>query len=82
MDHHLIWQIIAGILIGWLAGVLVEGKGMGILTDLIVGILGALLGGFGAEKLGIHPANFLGALGIAVAGAVVLLVILRMIKSK
>ena len=79
--HDLIWYAIMGLIVGWLASHLVQGRGMGILADIVVGILGALVGGFLAGKLEIHVAGFWGNLGISVLGAVVLLVIIRLIKS-
>ena len=41
----LVWIIVGGIA-GWLASLLVQGTGMGIVGDIIVGIVGALIGGF------------------------------------
>ena len=41
-----VWFILVGLVAGWLAGVLVKGGGFGVIGDIIVGILGALLGGF------------------------------------
>ena len=79
--HALIWYAVMGLIVGWLASHLVQGKGMGIIADIVVGILGALLGGFLADKLQIHVAGFWGSLGVSVLGAVVLLVIIRLSKS-
>ena len=39
-----IWFLIVGVLAGWLAGLLVKGGGFGLIGDLVVGILGALIG--------------------------------------
>jgi uncharacterized membrane protein YeaQ/YmgE (transglycosylase-associated protein family) len=49
----LIWTILIGIIAGWLAGQLVKGHGMGVLVDLIVGIVGSVLGGFVFGLLGL-----------------------------
>lgn len=78
---HLFSTILIGILIGWLAGIVVHGKGLGLLADLIVGVLGAFLGGFLASKLGIQADSFLASLCVSVLGAVVLLLIIRIVKS-
>ena len=40
-----LWFILIGLIAGWLAGVLVKGGGFGVLGDIVVGIVGALLGG-------------------------------------
>ncbi len=47
--HSLSGLVLVGILTGWVASKLVHGKGMGIIPDMVVGILGALLGGFLAD---------------------------------
>jgi uncharacterized membrane protein YeaQ/YmgE (transglycosylase-associated protein family) len=78
---HWIWFALTGTVIGWSAGHLVQGKGMGLLTNLVVGILGALVGGFLAEFFHLHVAGFWGSFGVSVLGAVVLLVLIRLIRS-
>ncbi len=78
--HSLIGMVVVGILVGWLASVLVHGKGLGILPDMVVGILGSFIGTVLADKLDIHIGGFLGALCISILGAVVLLVLIRLIK--
>ena len=42
---YLIWQIVIGILAGFLAGKIMRGRGFGVLMDLLIGIVGSLLGG-------------------------------------
>lgn len=78
--HSLIGIIVVGILVGWLASVLVQGKGMGLIPDMVVGILGAFIGTFLADFFHIHIGGFLGTLGMSVVGAVVLLVGIRLLK--
>lgn len=77
----LVWTIIIGILAGWLAGLIVKGRGMGLLVDLIVGVVGSLLGGFLAGLIGLAAYGLIGRLVIAVAGAVILLLLVRVIKK-
>ncbi len=79
--HGLIGILLVGILTGWLASKLVQGKGMGILPDMVVGILGALLGGFLAHFFHIPMDNWLETFGVYVLGSVVLLVGIRLLKS-
>ena len=81
MHLHLILEILCGIIVGWLAGIVVQGKGLGLLPDLIIGALGAFLGAFFIHAFHIQVATFWGALGVSVGGAVVLLIVLRMIKN-
>jgi uncharacterized membrane protein YeaQ/YmgE (transglycosylase-associated protein family) len=78
--HDFIWFLITGGLIGWLASVLVQGGGMGIAADIVVGIIGSLFGGWLARVLGIGVYGFWGAFAMSIVGAVVLLVILRWIR--
>jgi len=76
----LIWTIVIGILAGWLAGQIVKGRGMGLVVDLIVGIIGSLLGGFVFGLLGLGAYGLLGRLVMATVGAVLLLLLIRVIK--
>ena len=76
----LIWTILIGILAGWLAGQIVKGRGMGVLVDLIVGIVGAVLGGWVFALLGLGAYGLIGRLVMAVVGAVILLLLVRLIK--
>lgn len=78
----LIWIVIGG-LAGWLASVLVRGGGMGILMNVIVGIIGAFIGGLIVELFG--GAGFTGwniwSFIVAFLGAVVLLLIVRLVTG-
>jgi len=76
----LIWFLLIGLVAGWLAGQLTKGAGFGIIGDLIVGVIGALFGGWLFGLLGISAGGLLGALITATVGAVVLVVLLRLIK--
>jgi uncharacterized membrane protein YeaQ/YmgE (transglycosylase-associated protein family) len=79
--HQLLWVVIIGIIIGWLAGFLV-GEGLGLIGNMVVGILGALIGSYLSGFLHVNIDGFWSALGMSVLGAVVLLVVLRLIRSK
>jgi uncharacterized membrane protein YeaQ/YmgE (transglycosylase-associated protein family) len=76
----LLWEIIIGILAGFLAGKIVKGSGMGILLDLLVGIVGSILGGWIFGLLGLAAYGLIGQLVMATVGAIVLLLIVRAIK--
>ncbi len=77
----LLWTIVIGILAGFLAGKIVKGHGMGTLMDLLVGIVGSVLGGWIFTLLGLAAYGLIGQLVMATVGAVVLLVIVRAIKT-
>lgn len=76
--------ILVGLIAGWLAGELMRGAGFGLVGNIIVGIVGALLGGFLASALfhvGDPLSGFnLPTLIIAFLGSVVLLAILSLFR--
>jgi uncharacterized membrane protein YeaQ/YmgE (transglycosylase-associated protein family) len=78
---YLLWEIIIGILAGFLAGQIVKGSGMGILIDLVVGIVGSILGGWIFGLLGLATYGLLGQLVMATVGAIVLLLIVKAIRK-
>jgi uncharacterized membrane protein YeaQ/YmgE (transglycosylase-associated protein family) len=77
----LLWTIIIGILAGFIAGKIVKGQGMGTLMDLLVGIVGSVLGGWIFTLLGLAAYGLIGQLVMATVGAVVLLLIVGAIKK-
>jgi uncharacterized membrane protein YeaQ/YmgE (transglycosylase-associated protein family) len=73
MDRGLLGTIVIGILAGWLAGKVVRGRGFGLIADLVLGLIGSVIGRWVFEKLAIHgPNGALGALVVATVGAVIL----------
>ena len=78
---HLLWFLIIGIVAGWLAGQLMKGGGFGLIGDLVVGVIGAFLGGWLLGALGIVAGGLIGSLVTATVGAVVLLFLIRLIKK-
>ncbi|HXZ14121.1 MAG TPA: GlsB/YeaQ/YmgE family stress response membrane protein [Candidatus Sulfotelmatobacter sp.] len=77
----LIWTIVIGILAGFIASKIVSGSGRGLLMDLIIGIVGSVLGGWIFTLLGLAAYGLIGRLVMAVVGAVVLLLLVRAIKK-
>jgi uncharacterized membrane protein YeaQ/YmgE (transglycosylase-associated protein family) len=76
----LIITIIIGGIIGWLAGVIMKVESqMGILANIIVGIVGSGLGHFLADFIGLAAYGAIARLAVGVGGAVLLIVILRAI---
>ena len=73
--------IIIGLLAGWIAEKVMK-RNHGLWTNLGVGLLGALLGGFVAGLAGIHFAGFVGSLVVSSLGAILLLVILGALKRR
>ena len=77
-----VWFLLIGLCAGWLAGILFKGGGFGLVGNLIVGVLGAILGGFLAQQLGLAASSMLGVLLIATGGAIVLLALLQVVAKK
>ncbi len=77
MYPSILGWIVIGILAGWLTGKIMRGAGYGILIDLILGLVGAVIGGWIFGLLGIAAFGFLGSLAAATVGAVVLVAIAR-----
>lgn len=75
--------IVIGIIAGWLAEMIMK-RNHGLWTNLIVGIVGALLGGFLANNLlGVNAnGNWIVGIVVATVGAVVLLFLLSLIKRR
>jgi len=74
---YIIWQIGIGILAGFLAGKIMRGRGFGILVDLLLGIVGSMIGGFVFSVLGLYSAGLVGQLVVATVGAMLLLFLVR-----
>jgi uncharacterized membrane protein YeaQ/YmgE (transglycosylase-associated protein family) len=78
--------IVVGFIAGWLAGLVVKGGGYGLIGDIIVGVVGGLLGGWIASHF-FHMGNpmsgiNLPSIGVAFVGAVILVVILRLVSGR
>jgi len=67
------WYILIGIIAGFAAGKIMRGGGFGLFVNLIVGIIGGVLGGWVFGLLGITTTGLLGSLITSVVGAIVLL---------
>jgi len=75
-----IWLIIGGVA-GWLAGLIVEGFGFGMIGNIVVGIIGAVIAGWLLPRLGILiGGGVLAAIINAVIGAVILLLIIGVFR--
>ncbi len=73
--------IIIGLVAGWLAGIIVRGRGLGCLGDAVVGVLGAVAGGWVLGEVGVVPRGGIGAFLTALFGAVLLLALVKLVKK-
>jgi uncharacterized membrane protein YeaQ/YmgE (transglycosylase-associated protein family) len=82
MGIGFIWFLLIGLAAGWLAGQVMKSGGFGLVGDIVVGVIGALIGGFLFQRSGAFAGSgLLGSLIVATIGAVVLLFGLRLIKK-
>src|SRR5258708_23223934 len=80
MGHGLFAWIIIGVVAGWITGKLMKGSGFGFFMDMIVGLIGAVIGGFFSSRLGfvaVGQPGLIGGIVIAVIGALILTAIVR-----
>jgi uncharacterized membrane protein YeaQ/YmgE (transglycosylase-associated protein family) len=76
----LLGWIIIGIVAGWLTGKLMRGAGYGILMDLVLGLVGAVVGGWIFGLLGLRSYGFIGGLTTATVGAIGLVAFARFLS--
>lgn len=78
---NIVWFLLIGLVAGWLAGLIAKGRGFGFVGNLIIGAIGALVGGFLFRAVGLSPNNTLGELVMATVGAIVLLFLLSVVAG-
>jgi uncharacterized membrane protein YeaQ/YmgE (transglycosylase-associated protein family) len=77
----IIAALVIGAIAGWLAGKIVRGAGFGLIGNIVIGILGALVAGWLLPQLHVELASgTLGAILNATVGAVIILVILSLVR--
>lgn len=70
--------IIVGLLAGWLAGKITRGHGFGCIVNILLGLIGAVIGGWIFTRLGVSALGFFGSLAAATVGAILLVAIGRL----
>jgi len=76
----ILYAVIIGILAGWLAGLVMKGRGFGMIGNLVVGIVGAVIGSLVFSALGIDAYGAFGPLITAFFGAVLFLALVKAVK--
>ena len=81
MGHGIIAWIIIGIIAGWITGKIMSGGGYGAIMDMVVGLIGALAGGFIMSRIfgAAASGGFIYSIIVAVIGAVILTFLLRLV---
>ncbi len=80
--NEIVYILIVGLMAGWLAGKIMKGKGYGLVGDLVVGVLGAIVGSWLFGVLGLGAYGLLGSIIVALIGALLLLFLVRLVKKK
>jgi uncharacterized membrane protein YeaQ/YmgE (transglycosylase-associated protein family) len=85
MGHGIIAWIVIGVVAGWITGKLMKGSGYGFFMDMVLGLIGALIGGFLSNHFGlggIGEHGLIVSIVIAVIGAVIFTWLIRLITGK
>ena len=79
---YLLWWVIVGLIAGWATGKIMKGGGYGTLMDIVIGIAGALIGGFVMRMLGgSGQGGMIYTILVAILGGVILTWIVRQLKK-
>jgi uncharacterized membrane protein YeaQ/YmgE (transglycosylase-associated protein family) len=79
---YFVWLIVVGLVAGWATGKIMRGAGYGVLADIGLGIVGAVVGGMIMQALGIYTSGgILPAILVAILGAVVVVAVVRLLRK-
>jgi uncharacterized membrane protein YeaQ/YmgE (transglycosylase-associated protein family) len=73
--------IILGLIAGWIAGLVMHGSGFGVIGDIIIGLVGAVIGRAIFSFVGASPHGRIGYLAMSVIGAVVLVALVHAVQA-
>ena len=76
----IVYWIISGVVAGWLTGLVMRGRGYGLIGDLVIGLLGSVMGGWLFGLFGLAPRIWAGEIIVAFIGGVVLVCIVRILR--
>lgn len=77
---ELLGFLLIGLVAGWLAALLMRGRGFGCIGNILVGVIGALIGGLLFRLLDIEFGGIIGALFTALIGAIILLFVVGLLR--
>ena len=78
---YILYIILVGLIAGWATGKIMKGSGYGVLTDILLGIAGAIIGSHLLGLLGIYSSGgIVPNILIAIVGAVFLVALVRMLR--
>ena len=73
--------LLAGLIAGWLTGKLMHGQGYGVFADILLGLIGAVIGNWLFGELGVQAHGSIGFIAMAVVGAVILVGAIHLIRG-
>jgi uncharacterized membrane protein YeaQ/YmgE (transglycosylase-associated protein family) len=78
----LLYILLVGLIAGWATGKIMKGSGYGVITDILLGIVGALIGSRVLGLLGIYTSGGLvPSILVAIVGAIILVALVRLIRK-
>lgn len=78
----IVWIILVGLIAGWATGKIMKGSGYGVLTDILLGIVGAMVGSRVLGLLGIYSSGgLIPTILVAIVGAVLVVMLVRALKK-
>ncbi len=77
---HLVWFLLVGLIAGWLAGKLTKGSGFGVLGDIVLGVVGAFIGGFLFRLIGFAASGTIASIIVATVGAMILIALANALR--
>ena len=78
---NLVWWILVGLIAGWAAGKIMKGHGYGTLMNIVLGMVGAVIGGWVFGLLGLHADSLVGPIIVAIVGAILLIWVAGKLKK-
>jgi uncharacterized membrane protein YeaQ/YmgE (transglycosylase-associated protein family) len=81
IPQSVIAWVVVGLIAGWLAGTVSRGRGFGCIADIILGMVGAVIGGWIFGKLNIQGGGLLFSIAAATVGAVILVAFARLFSG-
>jgi uncharacterized membrane protein YeaQ/YmgE (transglycosylase-associated protein family) len=72
---------VVGLIAGYLAGQAMKGGGYGTLADMLLGVLGGIVGRWAFGLTGLHTGGFIGSIVVSIVAAVVFVWLTRLVKK-